>query len=54
MWWSMPDSVVANISFEAVSSMRLRKGCAYDLGNVVIRGKDTREGLLDSYQSLGQ
>ena len=51
MRWSMPGSVVANISFEAASGVRLRKGCAYGLGNVVMRGKDTGEGLLDSYQS---
>ena len=54
MWWSMPGSVVANISFKAAGGLRLRKGCVYNLRNVVRRGKDTGEGLLDSYQSSGQ
>jgi hypothetical protein len=49
----MPGSVVADICFEAVGSTRLRKGYAYDLRDVVRRGKDAREGSLDSYQPSG-
>lgn len=50
----MPGSVVADICFEAAGGARPRKGCAYDLRNVVRRGREAREGSLDSYQPLGQ
>jgi hypothetical protein len=50
---SMPGSVVADICFEVAGGTRPRKGCAYDLRNVVRRGKDAREGSLDSYQPSG-
>jgi hypothetical protein len=50
----MPGSVVADICFEATGGARPRKGCEYDLRNVVRMGKDAREGSLDSCQPLGQ
>jgi hypothetical protein len=49
----MPGSVAADICFEAAGGARPRKGCTYDLRNVVRRGRDAKEGSLDSYQPLG-
>jgi hypothetical protein len=48
------DSWVASIGFEVAGSNMPRKGRAYDLRNVVRRGKDDREGSLDNCQALDQ
>jgi hypothetical protein len=47
------DSVVVDICFELAGGTTPRKGSAYDLRNVVRRGKDDREGSLDNCQALG-
>jgi hypothetical protein len=49
----MPGSIVADICFKAVGGTRPRKGYVYDFRDVVRRGKDAREGLLNSYQPSG-
>jgi hypothetical protein len=48
------ESVLAGICFEVAGGMTPRKSRAYGLRKVVRRGKDDREGSLDSCRKLDQ